>query len=87
MWSSGLFNISGLLGRVTVEGGARGGQGRLELADGTESVAVDAEGLEVPSLGLPSRLDRRCCGSCAAKYIRNSAKGRKQVLAAQGAHG
>ncbi len=40
----------------------------------------------MPSLGLMPCLNGRRCGSSAAKNINDGAKGRKQILAAQGAH-
>jgi hypothetical protein len=58
----------------------------LELADRTESVGLDAQDAKVVGLGLPSRLNSRCSGSCTAKDIGDSAKGRKQTSVAQAAH-
>src|SRR5690606_14031565 len=60
-------------------------RGDLELADRTESVGIDTQGLEVPGLGNTPGLDRRRGSDSAAKDIDKAAKGCKQRFAG-GAH-
>ena len=84
-WHPGSSSSDSCSTQVALEG-QRPAQGRLELADRTESVGVDPQGPQGLGIGLPSRLDSRRNGSGAAEYIDEIAKGRKQTRVAQGAH-